>query len=155
MQQELAQMQNQKQLDELAAVYEENVPLTRTDTSSALQESAESGKIRLPDILIGKSVGAKAKNYTIMDLETGEIFQFTEGTRIQNTEVFAGKGSKSEYRNAYKYADKYGGKAEDWQHVKGIGQLSAADGDRKAEVHWSQCEGVGKHDFFVKRWLEE
>ncbi len=31
MQQELAQMQNRKQLDELAEAYEANVPLTETD----------------------------------------------------------------------------------------------------------------------------
>jgi len=90
-----------------------------------------------------------------MDLATGEMFHFVEGTRLQNVEVFAGKGSKVPYRNAYKYADEYGGRVEDWQHVKGKGWLSTSDGDRRAEVHWSQCEGIGKHDFFVKRWLDE
>jgi len=90
-----------------------------------------------------------------MDLATGEMFHFVEGTRLQNVEVFAGKGSKVPYRNAYKYADEHGGRVEDWQHVKGKGWLSTSDGDRRAEVHWSQCEGIGKHDFFVKRWLDE
>lgn len=115
--------------------------------------SAQSGTIRLPDIQIGRSIGAKAKNYDIMDLSTGEMFQFVEGTRIQNVEVFAGKGSSNVYRNAYKYANRYGGKIEDWQHVKGVAWLTTDDGDRQAEIHWSQCEGYGKHDFFVKKWL--
>ncbi len=53
-QQELAQMQNQKRLDELAAVYEKNVPLTRTDTPSALRESAESGTISKNKSLLGE-----------------------------------------------------------------------------------------------------
>lgn len=87
-------------------------------------------------------------------MQSGEFFSFAEGTKIQNVEVFAGKGVKTEYRNAQKYVDKYGGKLEDWQHVKGTGILSTSDGDIKAEVHWSQCEGIGKVDFFVKRWIE-
>lgn len=108
-----------------------------------------------PDILIGRDLGAKAKNYQIMDLATGEFFQFAQGSRIQNVEVFAGKGTKTEFRKAQKYADQYGGSPEEWQHVKGHGLVETADGDRKAEVHWVQCEGVGKFDFFVKRWEDE
>ena len=40
-------------------------------------------------IEIGKSVGAKAKNYTIMDPETKEKFHFAEDTRIEKSKVFA------------------------------------------------------------------
>ena len=108
-----------------------------------------------PDIVIGRSVGAKAKNYEVMDLSTGEVFRFVEGTRLKNVEVFAGKGVKKPYEKAYKYADRYGGNVDDWQHVKGFGWIETEDGDRYAEVHWSQCEGIGKHDFFVKRWLDD
>lgn len=108
-----------------------------------------------PDIVIGRDVGAKAKNYTIMDLATGELFQFAQGSRIQNVEVFAGKGTKNEFRKAQKYADRHGGNPEDWQHVKGHGVVETADGDRKAEIHWVQCENIGKFDFFVKRWEDD
>lgn len=111
-------------------------------------------KTKLDDIEIYRSIGAKSKNYDIMDLTTGEMFNFVEGTKIQNVEVFAGKGTNTIYRNANKYVKKYGGNAEDWQHVKGIGWLETFDGEIKAEVHWSQCENIGKFDFFVKRWLE-
>jgi SPP1 gp7 family putative phage head morphogenesis protein len=121
----------------------------------ALDKTPKSGILALEDIVIAKSVGAKAKNYEVMDLSTGEMFHFVEGTKIQNVEVFAGKGAKSPYRKAYVYANEYGGKIEDWQHVKGFGWLETPEGDRHAEVHWSQCEGIGKHDFFVKRWLDE
>lgn len=108
-----------------------------------------------PDILIGKNLGAKAKNYQIMDLATGEFFQFVQGSRIQNVEVFAGKGSRTPFRQAQKYADRHGGKPEDWQHVKGHGLVETEDGDRRAEVHWVQCENIGKFDFFVKRWEDD
>ena len=106
----------------------------------------------MPDILFGRSVGAKALNYEVMDLETGEMIKFVEGSRLQDVEVFAGKGSRTEYKKPI-YADKKGGKLEDWQHVKGKGWLVTPEGDQRAEVHWSQCEGIGKFDFFVKRWL--
>ena len=107
------------------------------------------------DFLIGRSLGAKAKNYEVLDLATNERYQFAEGSKIQNVKVFAGKGSKTPYRNAQKFADRYGGVAADWQHVKGKGLLETEDGDRFAEVHWSQCEGIGKVEFFVKEWLDE
>ena len=121
----------------------------------SVANSSGSGTIKLPDVEIGRSLGAKAKNYKVMNLATGEMYEFVEGTRLQNVEVFAGKGSKKPYRNAYKYADAYGGKAEDWQHVKGDGWIACVDEERPAEVHWSQCEGIGKFDFFVKRWKDE
>lgn len=124
------------------------------NSEKQLTSGANSDTIKLKDIEIGRSLGAKAKNYDVMDLATGEVFQFSEGTKIQNAEVFAGKGSKVEFRNADKYAQRYGGQPKDWQHVKGYGTLDYYGEDRNAEVHWVQCQGFGKHEFFVKEWLE-
>lgn len=112
------------------------------------------GNMKLDDIQIHRSVGAKAKNYEVMDLQTGEKFHFVEGTKIQDVEVFAGKGVKTPYRNALKFVNKYGGKEKDWQHVKGKGVLDYYGEERRAEVHWSRCIGIGDHEFFIKRWLE-
>ncbi len=109
---------------------------------------------RLRDIEIYRSVGAKSLNYPVFDFETGDYYYFVEGKKIVNIEVFAGKGTKTKYRIAPYYAKKYGGKAEDWQHVKGFGWLETQDGNRIAEVHWSQHYKQGKFDFFVKRWLD-
>lgn len=106
------------------------------------------------DIIIGKSVGAKALNYDVMDLDTGEIFHFVEGSKIQNVEVFAGKGTRVTFRKAEKFAARYGGDPKDWQHVKGFGVLATDEGDRDAEVHWVQCADIGKFEFFVKEWLD-
>ena len=77
--------------------------------------------LTLDDIPVHKSVGAKWKNYDILDFETGEKYHFAEGTKIYNNTVFAGKGAAVEYRKAYKYAERFGGKIEDWQHCKGTG----------------------------------
>ena len=110
--------------------------------------------LKLPDEQIFRTLSAAARNYDVMNLETGEFYHFAEGTRIRNVEVFAGKGASKPYLKAYIYAERYGGNPEDWQHVKGFGTLDTPDGYRDAEVHWSQCEGYGKHDHFVKRWLD-
>ena len=107
------------------------------------------------DFEIGKSLGAKAKNYKVMDLQTGEMYSILEGTKVQDTQVFAGKGSKVKYRNAYKYVEKYGGDVEDWQHAKGIAELNTDDGTGKAEIHWSQCKNIGKFGFFIKKWIDD
>jgi len=122
--------------------------------AKSVDKSEKPDIIKLEDIEVGKSVGAKAKNYDIMDLETGEHFRLVEGTSLQDVEVFAGKGVKAEYRQAEKFAKTYGGKAKDWQHAKGKGTVDFYGEGRKAELHWSQCKGVGKHEFFIKRWLE-
>lgn len=58
----------------------------------------------LPDIQIGRSVGAKFRNYDVLDMETGKHFQFVEGSIIKNVQIFAGKGTHSELRIAEKYA---------------------------------------------------
>lgn len=107
------------------------------------------------DFEIGKSLGAKAKNYKVMDLQTGKMYSILEGSKVQDTQVFAGKGSKVEYRNAKKYVERYGGNVKDWQHVKGVAELNTDDGSRKAEIHWSQCKNIGKFEFFIKKWLDE
>lgn len=120
----------------------------------SVDKSDESGIIKLEDIEIGRSLSAKAKNYDIMDLQTGEHFRFVEGTHIQNVEAFAGKGTKKEFKIADKYAIKYGGNASDWQHCKGKGIIDYYGEERRAEVHWAQCKQYGKHEFFIKEWLE-
>ena len=114
----------------------------------------KSETFKLPDEQLPRSVGAKWTNYTVTDLATGIKYKFVEGTKLQNQEVFAGYKTRVPYRKAEKFSRKYGGDIEKWQHVKGIGILDTEEGHRKAETHWSQCDGVGKVEFFIKRWLD-
>ena len=79
--------------------------------------------IALEDVQIYRSLGAMARNYDVMDFQTGDIYHIEEGTRIQNVQVFAGKGTRVEFKTAQKYADRYGGDSKNWQHVKGICNL--------------------------------
>ena len=110
--------------------------------------------IALDDVQIYRSLGAMARNYDVLDLQTGDIYHIEEGTRIQDVQVFAGKGTRVEFRTAQKYADRYGGNPDNWQHAKGICSLVTPDGIQRAEVHWVQCEKIGRHEMFVKRWLD-
>lgn len=106
------------------------------------------------NIRIGRSVGAKAKNYVVVDKSTGEEYYFVEGTRTQNAQVFAGKGGVKPLHEevAQGLAAEFGGKPEDWQHCKGKGWLDVDGEAVKAEVHWFQ-NGSEKVKFKVKRWL--
>ena len=121
-----------------------------------LESFENNGTITLPDIDIGRSIGAKAKNYDVIDPASGEYFHFVEGTRIQNAEVFAGYGVKTPLREEVSegLTNEFGGAPSKWQHAKGTGVLDYYGDETKAEVHWFQEETVGKVKFKVKRWLE-
>lgn len=54
----------------------------RFTSGNGVDNGGESGIIKLEDIEIGKSLSVKAKNYNIMDLQTGDTFHFSEGTKI-------------------------------------------------------------------------
>ena len=106
---------------------------------------------------VGRSVGAKSKNYDILDPSTGEYFHFAEGTYIQDIKVFAGKGTKHPLHPGVGegLAEQLGGSPDKWQHVKGHGMIDYYGEERPAEVHWFQEESVGKVKFRVKRWEDE
>lgn len=106
------------------------------------------------NIRIGRSVGAKAKNYVVVDKSTGEEYYFVEGTRTQNAQVFAGKGGVKPLHEevAQGLAAEFGGRPEDWQHCKAKGWLDVDGEAVKAEIHWFQ-NGSEKVKFKVKRWL--
>lgn len=123
----------------------------------ALENNGKSSTMKLEDAIIHKSVGAKSRNYDILDTESGEYFHFVEGTKIQNSEVFAGKGTKHPLHDGVGegLSEQFGGTPEKWQHCKGYGVVDFKGEERKAEVHWFQEETVGKVKFKVKEWNDE
>lgn len=115
-----------------------------------LEKSTESGIMSLPDIEIGKSVGAKAKNYDIR-LPNNEIVHLSEGTRITNVQVIAGKGRNRKIDMVAVLIDRYPGTKEtEWQKVKGIGYIDYQGENYKAVLHWYQEPSVGKVEWKVK-----
>ena len=120
-----------------------------------VENPAESDIIR-KDILIHKSLGAKAKNYPIYDPSSSKYYFLVEGTRIRNPKVFAGKGGVKPLRPevAEGLSEQIGGKPSEWQHCKGIGLLDREGEEQEAEIHWFQEPSVGKHRFRVKEWFD-
>lgn len=115
-----------------------------------LWASAEKDTISLPDEYLPKSLGAKWGNYEI-NMPDGGIAHFVEGSKLQNKEVFAGKGCKRKIDDIDRLVKTYGGEAENWQKVKAIATIEYNDEIYKAEIHWYEEKTVGKHEFKFKR----
>lgn len=102
---------------------------------------------------IGRSVGAKAKNYNVYDPGTGTFVKLAEGTRITQPKnhVMAGKGRERKIDCLDWLIDKYGGDAVQWTKEKGYGYIEDEYGDaRQVELHWYQEPTVGRVELKLK-----
>lgn len=113
--------------------------------------------LSIKNTVIGRSLGAKAKNYSVIDKQSGIVYNLLEGSRLQDSTVFAGMGVRTPLKPevAEGLCLEYGGTPEIWQHAKATAELTDGEEIRKAEVHWFQAEGIGKVKFKVKRWIDE
>ena len=99
-------------------------------------ESADS--YSLPDEIIPRSLSAKWRNYEIA-MPDGTVAHFAEGSKLQDIQVFAGKGTKKPIRDVERLVRMYGGKEEDWMKVKGFGTIVMENGEEElVELHWYQ-----------------
>lgn len=80
----------------------------------------------------------------------GEILRLTEGTRITNIEVIAGKGRNRQIDRIDILVSDYGGNPADWQKCKGFGYVDIDGESLLAELHWYYEPTVGKVKFKVK-----
>ena len=97
-------------------------------------------------VTIGRSVGAKAKNYKVYNPITGEDMPLTEGTRITQPKnhVMAGKGRDRQIDQLQFLLDKYGGEPLEWTKEKGFGYVDDEFGESHyVELHWYQEPSVG------------
>ena len=102
---------------------------------------------------IGTSVGAKAKNYQILNPQTGGFVQLVEGTRITQPKnhIMAGQGRERQIDCIDWLIDKYGGDAVQWTKEKGFGFVADDFGEaRMVELHWYQEPTVGKVEMKIK-----
>ena len=159
---QLAQYTKQKDLPrrrnrEQVVGFDRRISADAVAVDKAYHKAQNTDIIPIKDIKIGKAVGAKSKNYGIIDPDTGKIYHFVEGTKIQDAEVFAGRGTRHPLREEVKagLSEQLGGNPADWQHCKGHGIIDADGEERPAEVHWFQEKTVGKVRFKVKRWEDE
>lgn len=113
--------------------------------------------------IVPRSLGAVAKRYTaksdINVTSKNESYVLKEGSKVENIELIAkGHGIRtvSHLMEKYKKPNGEKTKATDWTKKKGIGVVLDKNGNqKKAELHWYECQGLGKCEFKVKRWNEE
>ena len=128
----------------------ENLEDFRKKYLKAVENLPKSGIIDLPDIQIGRSLGAKAKNYNI-ELPNKEIVHLTEGTRITNVQVIAGKGRDRQIDIVDSLLIRYPGTKEwEWTKVKGIGYIDYDGESYRANLHWYEEPSVGRVEWKVK-----
>lgn len=102
---------------------------------------------------IGRSVGAKAKNYKVYNPVTGEDMPLTEGTRITQPKnhVMAGKGRERQIDELEFLLDKYGGDPLEWTKEKGFGYVDDEFGESHyVELHWYQEPTAGRVKMKIK-----
>lgn len=105
----------------------------------------------LRDTHIGRSLGAKVKNYEIYF--NGKTYHVLEGTSITNNQIFAGKGQNRAIDDSYRLEKRYGVPASEWVKVKGIAIIDVDGKGEKAEIHWYEAIGHGKEEMKIKEWL--
>lgn len=120
--------------------------------SKSVDNFSKSGIIKTDEV-IGRSVGASAKNYPVR-LPDGNHAKFAEGSTITKIKVFAGKGTNVPIRDAIYLESNYGISAEKWQKVRGEGSIVFEGKNRITEIHWYEADGE-KVKMKVKRWLDE
>ena len=127
----------------------------QTPDIHGLNKMSEKDIIKIDDTTIGRSLGARARNYDIRDAE-GAVYHYMEGTKVRDSQVFAGYGTRHPLKDEVKHglSQRYGGDPEKWQHAKGNGTIDVDGEGVKAEVHWFQQEGIGQVSHKVKKWLE-
>ena len=116
----------------------------------SVYNSVDSDIINLPDIQIGRSVGAKFKSYDI-ELPNKEIVHLVEGSRITNVQLIAGKGRNRQIDELPMLLEKFpGSKASEWTKKKGIGFVVFEGESCKVELHWYEEPSAGKVKWKVK-----
>ena len=108
------------------------------------------------EFVIGRSIGAKANNYQIIDKNTGLIYNFVEGSRVLNPKTFAGYGAKTPLEEATidGLNREFKINSTKWKHRKGIANVTDGSEEYVAEVHWFEEDSVGKAKFKIKRWID-
>lgn len=111
---------------------------------------SSSGRRYEPDINIGNSVGAKAKD-VIVDLPNGDQTKLTPGSRITKVETIAGFGRTRQIDEVDILTEKFpSSTAERWKKKKGIGYVDYQGERYKANLHWYEEPSVGRVKYKVK-----
>ena len=110
------------------------------------------------DFILPNTLGAMAKTFYVKaakNLKQDNWF-LKQGSTVTGVKVSAqGEKIREVQRLIRDYPLPNGEltKAEDWYKVRGTAVVSnGVDTYKDCEIHWYQCENIGKVDFKVKRW---
>lgn len=120
---------------------------------SASRKSSIIDTKRLDDIILPKSISAKARDiYVKVSYPVRGTVRIKQGSTITNVNVIAGKDVRRQIDDIRRLTTQYKTKNEKlWQKITGIATL---ENDRVAELHWYQHPEVGKVEFKVKRFIK-
>jgi hypothetical protein len=104
----------------------------------SLTNTVKNSKIEAKNLEVGRSLGAKAKNYPVKMPGSNQHVKLAEGQNIQG-KVFAGKGTKVEIRERFRLESTYNIPAEEWQKVSGNGKVIVDHQEKYAELHWYEA----------------
>lgn len=108
------------------------------------------------DIMIGRSIGAAARNYPVKAPDSNQHYKFVEGTNITKIKVIMGSGTSKPLNNKYEIAIRNGiSNPEAIQKLRGEGFVLADGKKRKAELHWYEDGTDERYEFKIKRYLDE
>jgi SPP1 gp7 family putative phage head morphogenesis protein len=114
----------------------------------------ENSGIILPDINIGKSLGAASFNYHVK-LPNGKTARLAEGTKITKVVAFAGKGTNKPVKMAKYLSKQYNVPETEWEKVRGDGYVDEQGIIKHAELHWFESDETGRIKMKVKRYFDE
>lgn len=78
--------------------------------------------------------------------ETNNLKFIPKSSIISNVHIIAGNGTQTVFRSANKYANTYGGNAQEW--MKKAGKIES---DKYIfDIHWVEHDKYGKYDFKLK-----
>ena len=104
-----------------------------------LTNTGKSSKIETKNLEIGRSLGAKAKNYPVKMPGSNQHVKLAEGQTIKGV-VFAGKGTNVEIKDRFRLESTYKIPAEEWQKVSGNGKVIVDHEEKLAELHWYEAK---------------
>lgn len=136
----------------------ESVGLQKTEERMRATKPLTGGKekgIIQKDIKIYKSVGAAPFRDDVL-LPNGNRGKIKEDSTITKVVTFAGQGTKKELKVAPFLEQQYKISAKEWRHTRGDGYVVCDDGKtRHAELHWFECDQIGRIGMKVKRYFDD
>lgn len=112
------------------------------------------------DFILPNTLGAMAKTFYVKSTKNlkQDNWFLKQGSTVTGVKVIA-QGEK--IRDVRYLIEKYPlpngefTKAEVWYKVRGTAVVSNGVEEQIKEIHWYQCENIGKVEFKVKEWGDE